>query len=212
MFYLLLESLKIYKLQYLYSILTTIIGTFLIVYFEFDLFIKIMALTLILMPEGIRLTLVQNEGYMKLVHKLPIDDDDLYIHKFVIRSSGTILVVLLLIIINYFFALSQSLFEFINIIVANLFVWITVYEEFHSQNKSLKMNLKKIPILAFSYFIFFGIFKLILQIGLDGNQSGNYILILITQTIIAFNFGKLYNFLRNKFSNRLENINPVSES
>ena len=212
MFYLLLESLKIYKLQYLYSILTTIIGTFLIVYFEFDLFIKIMALTLILMPEGIRLTLVQNEGYMKLVHKLPIDDDDLYIHKFVIRSSGTILVVLLLIIINHFYALSQSLFEFINIIVANLFVWITVYEEFHSQNKSLKMNLKKIPILAFSYFIFFGIFKLILKIELDGNQSGNYILILITQTIIAFNFGKLYNFLRKNFSNILENINPVSES
>lgn len=199
--YLLFESLKIYKLQYLYSILTVLIGVSFIIYFEFGILIRTSALALIFTPELIRLTKLQNDGYLKLVMKLPINADDLYTHKFVVRSSGTILVVLLLIIINYFYALSHGFLEFLNIFVSNLFVWIT----FNFNDKSSRMSFQKFAIYAISLFIFFSIFSLILTFDIDGNKSANYLLILITQTITAYYLGKVYNFLSHKFSKNYSN-------
>ncbi len=200
--YLLLESLKIYKLYYLYSILAVLLGAFLVnTFFELGFMFKVAVIIWIFLPEFIRLSEVQKAGYLKLVHKLPIHSNDLYIHKFFVLTSGTIWTALLIIAISNFITLPFKLYESFNLFVSYILIMTSLDKGFSGIGEPIKLNLQKFVILTISFFIYFSIFGLISrEIDIDGHKSGNYLIIIMLQIAVAFYFGKLYNFLRVKYN------------
>jgi hypothetical protein len=197
---LLIESLKIYKLQYIYSILSTIAGTFVVSHFDFDFPLSIFAYILIFLPELNRLNTIQNSGYMKLINKLPINEGELYNHKFLISSSGSIFIIVLILHLNYFFDLSEDFFNILYFVLANIFVWYVVFNDTHKNSNTLIMNVPNIFVLTLFLFCFSSIFHGILLIDIELNMSIKYLVIFITQIIFTYYLGKVYNFFRNKYS------------
>lgn len=209
---LLIESLKIYKLQYLYSILSTIAGTFFVSHFDFDFPLSIFAYILIFLPELNRLNTIQNSGYMKLINKLPINEGELYNHKFLISSSGSIFIIVLILHLNYFFDLSEDFFNILNFVLANIFVWYVVFNDTHKNSNTLIKNVPNIFVLTLFYFCFWSIFHGLLFIDIELNMSLKYLIIFTTQLIFTYYLGKIYNFFRNKFSKRNTEVIPVSDN
>ena len=212
MFYLLIESLKIYKLQYLYSILSTIVGTFFVYHFNFDFPLSMFAYILIFLPELNRLNTIQNSGYMKLINKLLINEGELYNHKFLISSSGSIFIIVLILHLNYFFDLSDDFFNILNFVLANIFVWYVVFNDTHKNSNTLIMNVPNIFVFTLFLFSFLSIFHGLLFIDIELNMSLKYLIIFTTQLIFTYYLGKVYNFFRNKFSKRNTEVIPVSDN
>lgn len=198
--FLLLEGTKIYKLHYLYSILTTIAGTFIVYHFDFDFPLSMFAYILIFLPEFQRLSSIQNGGYLKLINKLPIDYGELYNHKFVVNSSGTILVLVLILILNNFFDLSRDSFDKLNFILANIFLWFVVFNDTQKNRNTLIKNVQNIFVATLFLISFMSIFHALLLVDIDINMSIKYLVIFITQIIFTYYLGKIYNYFRNKYS------------
>lgn len=198
--FLLLEGTKIYKLHYLYSILTTIAGTFIVYHFDFDFPLSMFAYILIFLPELNRLTSIQHDGYLKLINKLPIDDGELYNNKFVVNSSGTILVLVLILILNNFFDLSRDFFDKLNFILANIFLWFVVFNDTQKNSNTLMKNVQNIFVATLFLISFMSIFHALLLVDIDINMSIKYLVIFITQIIFTYYLGKIYNYFRNKYS------------
>ena len=197
---LLLESLKIYQLQYIYSLLSTIAGTFFVYHFDFDFPLSMFAYILIFLPELNRLNTIQNSGYMKLINKLPINEGELYNHKFVVNSSGTILVLVLILILNNFFDLSEDFFNILNFVLANIFLWFVVFNDTQKNSNTLIKNVQNIFVATLFLISFMSIFHALLLVDIELNMSIKYLVIFITQIIFTYYLGKIYNYFRNKYS------------
>lgn len=209
MFGLLLENLKLYKMHYLYNILTLIFLMFIMIEFKFYefYFSQVMIIFSMFTPEFIRINMILNDGYLKLLNKLPISYNDLYRHKLLVSSSGMILNLLLLITINFFIKLPDDFFNTINLLTTNLFAGIIVQNSTNIYNSprpntQLGWDFKSMLSFIILFLGFFGIFGFMTttEINIYGNINNtyNYLICLILQLIFLYYSGKLYFIIRGK--------------
>ena len=170
-------------------------------------FIQIMIIIPMFIPEFIRINMILNDGYLKLLNKLPISFNDLYRHKILVSSSGMILNILLLITINYFVKLPENFFDNVNLLTTNLFAGIIVQNSTNIYNSArpktqLGWDFKSLGAFIILFLGFFGIFGFMTttEINIYGNihNTYNYLLSLILQLIFLYYSGKLYYYFKSK--------------
>jgi hypothetical protein len=100
---LLWENLKLFRLNYLYSLLSVSLGILCQYYFplSYNYYITMVVTLLILLPEINRLSKISNSGYFYFLNKLPISRVDIYRHKFFVSTSGIFIIFLFIIIMNF---------------------------------------------------------------------------------------------------------------
>jgi hypothetical protein len=203
---LLWENLKLYKLSFLYSIITVTLGIYGFILSELSQFpfIYIFVIIIIGTPEFIRLSDILNSGYFRLLNKLPISSNDIYRHKFIISISGIVLIFTLILIINFFVIIPFKLCEFMNIMSSNLIAGIIIHNStklFYLPKKFLEQYTGLLSMLAYMIILsfYFSIFGYITSEEnlLCGKEliSINYLIYLIIQIVSAYYFGKLYNYI-----------------
>lgn len=202
---LLYENLKKFKKQYLLSIFAVIIGSIVMIKFGLNSFpFKFSITLLICVPELIRIDKIFKGGYLKLMEKLPLSENEIYFHKFIISSSGIILIQLLFITVNAFYPMPDSFFENLNMLIVNIFAGIVLLNNTKLFNTPLNNNFFSIILIAIFYMILFGIFGYITKSDLFNNNFNNhtvnYILILILQCLVTFYTGKLIVKIRSRRS------------
>lgn len=204
MYHLILENLKIYKYQYLLGIISVSFGIALIHFLEFDgFFIKIMIIMLMFLPELQRLNLIANDGYFKLVNKLPLTFNEIYLHKFIVSTSGLLFILIMMSIATNFFSLPDNLFKFTNIMVSNIYAGIIIHNTTKLFCKplifpKLGLSFSNFIFYVFTLFIFFALFSLITENNFNTrlfeNRFSNYLIFFLLQFILAFYIGKLKTF------------------
>ncbi len=204
MYYLILENLKIYKYHFLLSIISVSFGIVLIQLLEFhSFFLRIMIMMIMLLPELRRMNLIANDGYFKLVNKLPLTSNEIYLYKFIVSTSGQLFILIMMAIATNFFSLPHNLFKFTNIMASNIYAGIIISNTTKLFGKSLifpklGLSFSNSIFYVFTLFIFFSLFSLItennLHTRLFENRSLNYLMFYSLQFIIAFYIGKLKTF------------------
>ncbi len=203
--HLIIENLKIYKYQYLLSIVSVSVGIVLTNYIDVSsFFFLIMLLGLMLFPELQRLNMLTNDGYLKLVNKLPLTFKEIYLHKFVVSISGILIVMFMLSISTIFFGVPNKLFKFMNILVSNIYAGIIIHNStklFVNPKKYFKFQWTFANFLFYTItlFIFFSLFDIITERNYvqlpNWHRSINYLIFFSVQCILAFYIGKLREFV-----------------
>jgi hypothetical protein len=201
---LLYENLKTFKNQYLLSIFAVIIGSIVMIKFGLNSFPYQFSITfMICVPEFIRIDKIFNHGYLKLMEKLPLSENEIYFHKFFISSSGIIWVQLLFISVNAFYQMPATFFENLNMLIVNIFAGIVLHNStklFNTHYWKMNNNFFSIILFGIFYMVLFGIFGYITKSYFFNNnfnnQTFNYLLVLILQCIVTFYTGKLMKLIR----------------
>ena len=205
MYYLIIENLKIYKFNYLLSIITVTIGIIIIHLANFEGFmIGLMILLFMLFPEFQRLNSIASDGYLKLVNKLPLTFKEMYLHKFIVSISGSFFIVFMLSIACNFFYLPHKLFDFMNILISNVYAGIIINNStkifINPKNQfKFKWTFTNFFFYVFTIFIFFSSFSFITEQNYSGqpnwHRSANYLIFFSVQAILAFYIGKLREYV-----------------
>lgn len=181
-----LENLRLYTLYYLLTTICVFAGLYIYTGFELEGFaFLILIITLMFLPEFIRLNKLTTEGYFKLLLKLPISEIEQYNCKFIMLFSGTILIFLNLIFINIIFEIPFRLLENLNILFANIFAYFIAYSPISSGNKDKKIRIIFFFIYGITVFISLTLFRLITEnSGFLGISASLFVFMLVMLSIM----------------------------
>ena len=138
---LLWENLKFFKLNYLYSFITVIIGITFLNYFHLseNYYLRFILSIFIFFPELKRLNEISKSGYYQFMNKLPISRDDKYKQKFIVSTSGKFLICLCISVINFFAVLSIQLMEMLRFTTSFLLALIIINNTTDLNNSPTKI-------------------------------------------------------------------------